>query len=47
MAVALGGHTDIIGRSKHLAKALRGPVERVNVVLPARGKDLLDWSCSL
>jgi hypothetical protein len=41
MAVALGGHTGIIiGGSKHLDKALRGLVEGVNLVLPARGKDL-------
>ena len=48
MAVALGGHTGIIiGGSKHLGKALRRPAEGVNVVLPARGKYLLDWSRSL
>ena len=41
MELAPGGHTGIIGRSKHLAKALRGPAEGVNIVLPARGKDLL------
>ena len=43
MAVALGGHTGtIIGGNEHLGKALRGPVtEGVNLVLPARGKDLL------